>query len=191
MTESSAALILLSASIFFALIIERLLEIIKSVYDFIEAKYDWTDFWNQRALSIRERLQNRLESARDPKEKSFVGDLASRYLNKAFPGYEGVPVISANKLRSLTVKTVVKSVGIITGIVIALFVGINVFELVAVVTQSDPDVAIPLGVFDVKLPGWLGCVITGIIMGLGSGPMHKFIVALERARKKRQSTDTA
>ncbi len=190
MENANAALIMLTAAIFFALIIERLLEIAKSIYDFIEAKKDFSSFWNQRAISIRERLQNRLEKAKENKlQKTVFEYLASRYVNAEHPGYEGTPVISANQLRSFTIKSVSKTIGAILGITVAFYLGINVFTLIAQWTNS-PE-AISLGLFQVDLPNWLECTITGVIMGLGSGPMHKFISALERARRGRKSTETA
>lgn len=190
MEDANAALIMLTAAIFFALIIERVLEIIKCVFDYIEAKKGLSEFWNRRAISIRERLQNRLEKAKENKlQKTVFQYLSSRYVKDNYPGYEGTPVISANKLRAFTVKGVSKTVGALMGITVASFLGINVFALVAQWTNS-PD-AISLGLFQVDLPNWLEYAISGVIMGLGSGPMHKFITALERARRKRQSTETA
>jgi hypothetical protein len=190
MENANAALIMLTAAIFFALIIERLLEIAKSIYDYIEAKKDFGGFWNRRAISIRERLQNRLEKAKENKlQKTVFKYLASRYVNANYPGYEGAAVISANKLRNFTIKSVSKTTGAVLGIAVAFSLGINVFALITQWTNS-PD-AISLGLFQVDLPNWLEYTITGVIMGLGSGPMHKFISALERARRNRKSTEAA
>jgi len=190
MENANAALIMLTAAIFFALIIERLLEIAMCVFEYIEAKKDWSGFWNQRAISIRERLQNRLEKYKENKlQKTVFKYLSSRYVKTDHPGYEGSPVISASKLRAFTIKSVSKTIGAILGIIVAASLGINVFALVAQWTHS-PD-AISLGLFQVNLPDWLEYTITGVIMGLGAGPMHKLISALERARRKRQSTDAA
>ena len=188
MEETNAALILLTAALFFSLIIERILEIAKCIFDYIEAKYDFSDFWNRRAINIRERLQNRMEKAKGNKLQQTVFEyLASQYVNIDHPGYEGAPVISANNIRAFTVKGICKSVGAILGISVAFCLGINVFSLIAQFTKS-PD-AVSLGLFEVNLPQWLEYTITGVMMGLGSGPLHKFIVALERARQNRKSTD--
>lgn len=190
MDNANAALVMLTAAIFFALIIERVLEIAKCLYDYIEVRLNLCDLWDKRAIAIRERLQHRLEKAKDSNsklQKTVFDQLAKRYINDAHPGYEGAPVISANKLRAFTVKGTCKAIGVILGVAVAVCLNINVFALIAQWTDS-PD-AIALGLFKVNLPNWLEFAITGIIMGLGSGPMHKFIVALERARKNRQSTD--
>ena len=108
-------------------------------------------------------------------------------MNTDHPGYEGAKVISASKLRSFTVKGVSKSLSVLIGIVIAFSVEINVFNLIAQWTKTGE--ALPLGLFEVNLPSWLELLITGVVMGLGTGPMHKFISALERAKRNRKSTD--
>jgi hypothetical protein len=190
MENANAALVMLAAAIFFALIIERVLEIAKSIYDYIEACLDFSGFWDKRAIAIRERLQNRIEKAKESDsklQKTVFDQLAKRYINEAHPGYEGAQVISANKLRAFTVKGTSKAIGVVLGISVAACLNINVFVLIAQWTDS-PD-AIALGLFKVNLPNWLEYAITGIVMGLGSGPMHKFICALERSRKNRKSTD--
>jgi hypothetical protein len=190
MEDANAALILLTAAIFFALIIERFLEVAKCIYDFIESRKDFRDFWNQRAISIRERLRNRLEKAKENKlQKTVFEYLASRYVNTNHPGFEGTPVISANKLRAFTIKSVSKTIGALLGITVAFSLGINIFSLIAQWTNTPETIS--MGLFQVNLPNWLECTITGVIMGLGSGPMHKFITALERTRRNRQSTDAA
>jgi len=188
MNDANAALIMLTAAIFFALIIERILEVTKCVYDYLEARKNWGEFWNRRAISIRERLQNRLEKTKENTlQKTVFKYLAARYVNTDHPGYEGAKVISASKLRSFTVKGVSKSLSVLIGIVIAFSVEINVFNLIEQWTKTGE--ALPLGLFEVNLPSWLELLITGVVMGLGTGPMHKFISALERAKRNRKSTD--
>lgn len=192
MNETDAALVMLTAAIFFALIIERLLEIAKCIYDYVEARNDWSEFWNRRAVSIRERLQNRLEKTKDNKlQKTVFKYLASRYVNTDHPGYEGAQVISAKKVRTFMVKGVSKFLSVALGLAVAFGVGINVFDLIGVWTKTNSELPIPMGLFKAELPNWLELTISGIVMGLGSGPMHKFIAALERAKRKRKSTDAA
>ncbi len=193
MNDADTALILLTAAIFFSLVIERLLEIAKTIYNYIEVRNGLSDFWNRRATRIRERLQNRLEKTKENGLQNAVFKyLASRYVSKDHPGYEGAPVISAAKLRAFTVKGVSKGTAVILGIAIVFALDINVFALIA--QWTDTPNAITLELFREKdprisLPQWLEYTITGIIMGLGSGPMHKFISALERAKSNRQSTE--
>lgn len=190
MQETNAALILLTAAIFFALVIERIMEIAMCIYDYVESKRDWGTFWNRQAVNIRERLQNRLEKAKASKAgKEIFEYLAARYVNNDHPGYAGAPVISADTVRAFAVKGISKIVAAILGIGIAFYLDINVFTLIA--KWTDTSSAVSLGLFQVHIPDWLGYLLTGIMMGLGSGPMHKFIVALERSRQNRKSTEAA
>lgn len=190
MQETNAALILLTSAIFFALVIERIMEIAMCIYDYIESKCDWGTFWNRQAVNIRERLQNRLEKAKaDKAHKDIFEYLASRYVNNDHPGYAGAPVISADTVRAFAVKGISKIIASILGIGIAYCLEINVFTLIAKWTASTS--AVSLGLFEVSLPNSLGYILTGIMMGFGSGPMHKFIVALERSRQNRKSTEAA
>jgi hypothetical protein len=83
-------------------------------------------------------------------------------------------------------KYITKLVAVVVGVLFAWITDINVFVLVRDATPANEQLA-PVLTAD-WLTGALGMLITGIVMGLGAGPMHKFIVALERARKKRKST---
>ena len=42
------AAVLIAGMLFLSLLIERLLEIAKSYYDYLEAKHGWDEFWNLR-----------------------------------------------------------------------------------------------------------------------------------------------
>lgn len=194
MEQANAALLLLAASMFFALVIERVLEILKAVYDYIESRKDLRWFWDRRARDIRKRLLSRIESTEGGSlQSNAIKHLASRYLCDDYPGYEGALVISANRIRAFTIKSVAKVLGVLAGIYISYRAEIDVFSIIETYTEytKTADDAFPGNLLQANMPPSLGYLISGIVMGLGSGPMHKFIVALERAHTKRQSTDAA
>jgi len=175
---------------FFALLIERIMEIVMCIYTYIEAKVDLSEFWKRRAEKIRERLHNRLEKAKDNKvEKAIYDYLAWSYINEEQPGYEGAQVISASKVRSFAIKGVTKTLSALLGIVVAFGLHINVFSLIVEWT-GGPD-KLQFGLFQIHLPIGLQYTITGIVMGLGSSPMHKLIMALEKARKNRKPVNAS
>ncbi|MEK6749595.1 MAG: hypothetical protein AABY83_10360 [Pseudomonadota bacterium] len=187
MNITDRALLLLTAALFFSLVIERILEIMKSAYDFLEAKNGWGDYWDRNALKIRERLLSRIEKASDNAVyQDAIAFLSTTYLTDRHPGYEGTQVISANWLRNLTIKGVVKLIGAMVGIIVAAAAQIDIFVLVALWTNT-PN-AVTFGALELSFEGktWLGYTITGIAMGFGAGPLHALIVALERARAKRE-----
>lgn len=185
MNEADNALLLLAASIFFALIIERLVEVIKNVYKLIDVRAGLEGYWNCRAIRIRDRLLERIDGQG---EKSLGDYLALRYLDLAFPHYEGARVISAKSIRTGTIRSACKAVGVILGVVIALALEIDVFALVGKLASTD-GAAATVTIVPVSMPTWLGCTLTGIAMGLGAGPIHKLIEALEAARGLRQPID--
>jgi hypothetical protein len=190
MNDANTALVLLTAAMFFALVIERILEVGMCVFNYIEAKVDLSEFWKQRAEKIQERLYNRYEKTKNNKmEKAVYDYLAWNYISSTQPGYEGAQVISANTVRTFVVKGVNKTVGILLGIAVAFGLNINVFSLI-VQWIGGPD-NLRFGMFEIHLPNWLQYTVTGIIMGLGSTPMHKLITALEKARKKRQPVNAS
>ncbi len=181
----SESLVLLAASIFLALIVERSLEIIKSIYDYLEVRLDWVGFWNKRSLDLQKRFENRVLRNKGGNQKNLFLYLTSSFISTDLPGYEGVLVISANKVRNKTITFSFKILGLILGILIAFWVDLNLFKLVDQLNycvQCEPTSRV-----DVILRGWLGTTISGVAIGLGSGPVHKLIAAIDLARKNRQS----
>ena len=181
----SESLILLAASIFLALIVERSLEIIKSVYDYLEVRLGWVDFWNNRARDLQKRFENRILRNKGGNQKNLFLYLTSSFISTDLPGYEGVLVISANKVRNKAITFSFKILGLILGILIAFWVDLNLFKLVDQLNYCEQCVFTTE--IDVLLRGCFGTTISGIAIGLGSGPAHKLIAAIDLARKKRQT----
>jgi hypothetical protein len=68
------------------------------------------------------------------------------------------------------------------GILVAGFVGVNLFK--AVLDQSQ-------GSAEAVLFGKLGVVVTGLVLGLGSGPTHELVKGLQRYKDSRGRTAIA
>lgn len=68
------------------------------------------------------------------------------------------------------------------GILVAGFVGVNLFK--AVLEQSQ-------GSAEAVLFGKIGVVVTGLVVGLGSGPTHEFVKGLQRYKESRGRTEIA
>ena len=181
------ALILLTGSLFLALFIERLIEIIKAIYDVTELQTKKHNRWTELSKKIANQLYARLsEKSTESKYENFHLKLVSQYLFSEHPNYKGSMIVSTDKIRTIFIKYLSKLLGIMLGVIFAAISGINVFVLIA---ESTPNVQQAPALFTSDwLSGGLGIFMTGVFMGLGAGPMHKFIVALERARKKRVNT---
>lgn len=181
------AVILLSGTLLLALFIERLIEIIKALYDVFEVQTGRYQHWNELARRIANQLYSRINNkTTDSKYEDFHLKLVSQYLFSEDPNYKGSLLVSTDRVRTIFMKYLTKLVAVFVGVVFAFVTDVNVFVLVREATPASEQ--LPTVLANGWLSGGVGLFITGIMMGLGAGPMHKFIVALERARKKRKST---
>ena len=181
------AIVLLASSLFLALFIERLIEMLKALYDVVETKRGRHARWNDLAQKVANQLYSRMtENKGDNKFEDFHLKLVSQYLFSNHPHYQGSLVVSSDRIRTIFMKYLAKVVGVVLGVIFACVTDINVFVLVE---QSTPRTEeLPQILSTSWLTGGFGVFFFFFFMGLGSGPMHKFIVALERARRKRKNT---
>ncbi|MBU2037707.1 MAG: hypothetical protein KKH95_01090, partial [Gammaproteobacteria bacterium] len=127
MDSFDSALIMLCSALFFSLLLERLLEILKALHDFFEVRLGYQSYWNRTAQRLSEQLDGLRQAGRVQAE---VSKAVNDYLRTDYPGLEGVEALSAATLRSLTIKAVSKILAIILGILLALLLGINLFALI-------------------------------------------------------------
>jgi len=175
---------LLCLAMVLALIIERILEIIKSIYDYVDAHFDLTALWTERAKKLRDKLECRLDSIAPGDQHGFdlVMELASRCVAEPDPDRGGLPSVSADKVRNVVTKTRYKILGMLIGVACAWLFNIDILELSRLSMEISAEKAEKI----VYSSSCYGVILTGIAMGLGSGPMHKLINALEKARQFRR-----
>lgn len=188
MNSFDSALIMLCSALFFSLLVERLLEILKALFDFYEVRAGRQKYWNRAAQRLSHQLDDLRQAGRVQAE---ISKAVNDYLRTDYPGLEGAEALSAEALRALTIKTVSKILAIIIGLTLALLLDINLFALieqlnyqVAILNGDDPD-SYNRYFSSRYIPAVLGETLTGIAIGLGSGPLHKIIEALEKSRKNR------
>lgn len=174
--------LLLGLAMILAIIIERLLEIAKSIYDYIEACSNSTERWTERAEQLRNRLEVRLDNAKAGNGRDFdlVVAMASRYLSVSGPSQSGLWAVSTDKVRAITIKAWFKTIAIILGIFCAWLFDIDILKLVELSLENKEPT---------YQSSWFGILMAGIAMGFGAGPMHKLIAALEKARGLRRQKE--
>jgi hypothetical protein len=194
---------LLEATVLFAfvlglaLVIERVLEWLRAIYDMLDSRYDWYKFWNRRTHRLRVFIEQRLrlfELVSPQAAKGFLHRFNEMLLSNGvdYPG--NMPVLCGDLVRQLHIKVVVKLLAIIAGVLLATTYHVNLVDLWLEAAKPDPDVGSPLWHgLDLKWWTWLsereklfGEVITGVTIGLGSGPVHKLISRIEQKRDERQ-----
>jgi hypothetical protein len=110
----------------------------------------------------------------NPKRATSVFNKFHEFMLGPSSGYRGtVPMLCGDLMRAVYVKIGCKVVGMGLGILIAFYLK---FDLLAS-AQSQTIGSI--------VPTFRGMLLTGLAMGLGTGPMHKIIRAVEKKRDSR------
>lgn len=184
---------LLGLALLLAMLIERMLEIVRGTADYFEAKAGDAGKWTKKAEAIRDTIELRLDAAKAGNAQDFnlVMRLLTWYIKRNDSAQGGAFVISADKIRMLTLKVSYKIIAVLLGLVFAALLQIDLLELVrgSQLLAADPkllaaDQATISGAINYQ-PRWYGIALAGISMGFGAGPLHKIISALEKARKGR------
>ncbi len=170
-----------NATVFFALVlalallVERLLEVLKAGYDLLDSRLDWHRYWTGRAETLRWKLERKLRTLRFVKPQ-YVAALLARFDDRFVDGplAEGrVPVIAGDLVRAATIKVIARLVGVAVGIGLAIQLKLNLVTYWVAAGGPGPS------------PEWLQVGLTGVAIGLGSGPVHKLIRVIESRQARR------
>ena len=176
-------IVLLALAMFLAIGIERFLELTRAVFDHLEARKGEVGAkkWDDRAKNLRNRIEARLDNVRGGGAAALrlVLSVVSSHLSPAPADSGGLFAVSVDQYRSASIRLHYKLYAILLGVLVAFLYDLNIFALVDLELQREAGRAI-------LLPAWLGKIVSGAAMGLGSGPVHKLITALEDARRKRK-----
>jgi len=164
-----------------ALLVERFLEVIKSVYDYVDLRMGMDVHWTKKALELQNKLESNiqaLEKGNHERIASLIRESADKIIGG---GENGVITISGDLLRATTVRFVAKLLALALGIGMALCFKLDVVSIwQAAMSESSPIAGFRLGVIPKE-------IMTGIALGLGSGPLHKIITTIEKQQKKKQA----
>lgn len=181
-------ILLMVLAMVLAIGIERLMELMRAVEDHLEARRGDMGKWQMKAERLRDRIEVRLEMAKgtDPTVFQRVLSAVCLYLSPAPKGSTGLIAVSADQVRNMSIRLRYKLIAVLLGIFFAWAFKLDLFELVNQMIH-EPNQTTVLGLnFSIKPSPRLGIILSGIAMGFGAGPVHKLIVALERARQTRR-----
>lgn len=175
-------IVLLAFAMVLAIGIERLLELVRSVFDHLEARQGKLKAkeWEDEAEKLRDRIEVRLNNAHGGGAAvlQLVLSVVSRYLSPAPASSGGLFAVSVEQVRSNSIRLRYKLFAIALGVILAFLYDLNIFTLVDQELQREAGRPF-------MPPAWLGKFVSGAAMGFGAGPVHKLITALEDARRKR------
>lgn len=182
----SKPILLLALAMILATGIERLLELIRAIWDYFESKNGhYKDKWNKRAEQLRKHIEKRLDNAKSDNQMAFnaVLTIVTRYLSVNPNNANGTLAISVDKVRATGIRLRYMILAVALGIFFAFIFQIDIIELVRISTARKPE-----AMNDINTSAQ-GIVLSGIAMGFGAGPVHKLITAMERARRSRKAGD--
>jgi hypothetical protein len=162
-----------------ALLVERFMEILSSVWNYIEWKANLHEFWNRRAEKLKKKFEARAKSQILLRALSLAG--LTRQLRNVTrshkKGHSGIIIIISGALvRQVSVATVSRFVASILGVAFCYLAKVNLVDIFNRTLEFD------------LLRDWpnaLKLILSGVVIGLGSEPVHSLIMAVERQREKR------
>lgn len=164
-----------------ALLVERFMEIVVGVWNFIEWKANLHEFWNRKAEKLKRKFESRAKSqilsrviTLSPLARQIRH--ATRYKKRGHSNQ--LVIVSGEMIRHSVVATASRIVAAILGVILCSAAGINIIESFQ---SLLPDV---VG----KLTNWsptFQVILSGIVIGLGSEPIHNLIEAMEKRRASR------
>jgi hypothetical protein len=185
--ETLATITVMFALVFaLSLLVERTLEVAKSLYDVIDGKRNLATFWTARAAKIADRLERRVRLFEyvSPKAVQPVLNRVYDLLLNTQGGYSGTAlVLSGDLVRAAGVRLGTKLLGIALGIALALWLDIDFIKL------WHPQVQIGSHEVGVILKGTVAQVASGVAIGLGASPVHKLITTLEKKQGERHEKE--
>jgi hypothetical protein len=186
MTESlSAATIILAFALAMSLLVERLLEVLKSCFDYWDSRTDGVTRWNRRAERVRAVVERRLrlfEYVKPEQVRPVLNRIYDLLLNNQGV-YDGtVLVLSADMVRIAWIRIACKIVGMVLGVGLAILLRFDFVRLWFVADAAGERASnLP--------PAALTIFVSGLAVGLGAGPVHKIIGSIEKRRARKEAAD--
>lgn len=167
-----------------ALLVERIVEILVAVYNYIELKRRWHKYWNQIADRMRHRY-NRLygyASDKQGKIRAILDGLLWNVISDE-PYKGGKKIISAKLIRLNYVRLGTRIIAFVIAAVLVLILHLDFIE---VISALFPDDFWLIGFLDSSK--FIRFLLTTAAISIGSEPLHKVISGIEKfADKKRKA----
>ena len=166
-----------------ALLIERFIEIVTSFVKLLDSRLDWHTYWTKKARKMKITLEQKMNvfEYADPESVARVLTGFRELILNEQGGYEGtIPIISGDLVRAITTRSICKIVAVLIGVWLAFCLKI---DFVAIWQNAQADLS---GQQLQATAQSFGMILSGIAIGLGSGPVHKIITTIEKRREKQQ-----
>ncbi len=158
-----------------ALLVERFMEVLMEVWNYLEWKAGWNEFWNRRAEALRDKFEQKA-GAQILSQKLDISVLIYQLRHVVLSHKEGhsgaIPIISADQIRQVVVSTSTRVVASLLGIALCVAAGVNLVQILEIN-------------FLQSWPGFIQVTLSGVVIGLGAEPVHNIISSVEKRREDR------
>jgi len=175
------------ANVFFlvlllALLVERIMEILSGIREYLEWKTGMHHFWNRQTTRLKKKYENIgrgkiLGRVLNLSPLTRQVEYAARSRKRGHSGL--VVILSSEAVRKAIIAGASRIMASLIGILICYYSKINLIEIFEKELPDTVD----------KLTNWsvfLQYIISGIVIGLGSEPVHNLITNMEERRNVRE-----
>lgn len=167
-----------------ALFVERIMEVVVAVYNYLEFKLHWYNIWDRKAKKYQaryDRLYGFQAEGKDKKKKIFDWLLWKAITEPAYVG--GKPIISSNLLRLNYIRIGTRTLAFIFSLILVSSQGVDLIEIIEELLPVTQKLKIVIQNYTLRI------TLTAIAISLGSEPLHHLITRLEKfAEKKAESS---
>lgn len=168
-----------------AILVERVLEFLMSVYNYYEFKFAWYDkFWNAKARALQQRfdrLYNFQGASPGRTEQIFNWVLWKVISDRPYEG--GREVVSADLVKLNYVRIITRVFAFFLSFVLVLILKLDMIDIIY---NAIPEAKILSFVTDVKI---IRYILSAAAISIGTEPLHHFISRIEKI-EKRSTTQT-
>ncbi|GEM_PF-3270446 len=171
----------------FAIIVERFLEILMAVYNYLELTLQWHSFWDREAESIRRKLEvlanlnNKDGIAMDSSGSIFWKVIESPITTTSSSGQ---PIVSTELVRRRSLQIYSRWIAFMIGTGLSFgfykYSGYNMDLIVALSNLLSTETNSHL----TKIPTAVRIILSGAAIASGVEPLHKLISTVEHYSKK-------
>ncbi|RMF56656.1 MAG: hypothetical protein D6743_19915 [Calditrichaeota bacterium] len=172
-----------------AIFVERFVEVLVSIYNYIELKRNFSGFWNKKAEAYRARFDRLFgfQSGKTPRRNKILSWIIWRAIaEKPYPG--GKEVVSADQIRHSYLQVGTRSLAFLIslGLVIAIKVQLDL-DFLSIIASLFKDVTL-IGV--IANSAVISVLFSAAALSIGSEPLHRLIASLEDFAKRRRNPAT-
>lgn len=162
-----------------ATIIERLLEFLSILIEFFEPKLRLDKFWYILARKIQKAIIHQFEKleAKNPRARQLIFNAIKSITYKRATSSGEPIVIRIDFIRKMMLHVIMQIIGIFMGIILAFLTHMNIFAMINT-----------MNITQIQIHSVLGILITGILIGSGTSPVHS-VIKLAEDRKESQKRE--